>query len=311
MPDVGGLLVLVAVLAVALGVVVGPLLRRSEESTTLPPAAEDLACLELRHRIAVESLRDVEADRRAGSLDAHGYRSARADAEERAARTLAALDAARREDGATRTVAAAAAGGARGVALAAGGSIAALILLASLLPAPLTLANGTVVNVQLAAQQRAEAARQHAIAELESKLAAKPEAAGLVQLADLYLQGGTSREVQRAANLLILAIGLDPKATDAYRLLISAYLHAGDYQDATAATDAYAKVAPGSSDIPFFRGLIAYRGLRDRNGAIHWFDAFLKAAPADPRAVMIRSLRAEAAGQLPGSTSSAAASPGP
>ena len=132
-----------------------------------------------------------------------------------------------------------------------------------------------------------------------------------MQLASLYLQGGTADDFQHAANLLLLAIRLDPKASDAYRLLVTAYIQTGDYQDATAATDAYARIAPSSPDVPFFRGLIAYQGTGDRAAAIRWFDAFLKAAPDDQRAVMVRSLRAEAAGQIPGgSTGSPAPSPG-
>ena len=119
--------------------------------------------------------------------------------------------------------------------------------------------------------------------------------------------------MQHAASLLILAVRLDPKQVDAYRLLVTAYIQAGDYKDATAATDAYATLAPTSADIPFFRGLVAYRGTGDRSAAIRWFDAFLKAAPNDPRAVMVRSLRAEAAGELPGAggpTTSPGVSPG-
>ena len=301
MPDFGQLLVLLVVLLAAGFVVAGPILWPARTGVEPPAGEEDATGLALRHRIAVESLHDVEADRRAGSLDREGYEAARAEAEERAARTLAALEAAPAQvpdapNGLRATTSS------RRVAGLVGVGIVALILLGSFLPAPLTLANRTVVNTQLAAQQAAEAARQEAIRRLETTLAAKPDAAGLVQLANLYLQGGTPAEVQRAARLLILAIGLDPNQSDAYRLLITAYIQTGDYKDATAATDSYAKVAPESPDIPFFRGLIAYQGSGDRAAAARWFDAFLKAAPDDPRAVMVRSLRAEAAGQLPGTT---------
>ena len=301
MPDFGQLLVLLVVLLAAGLVVAGPILWPARTGVEPPAGEEDATGLALRHRIALESLHDVEADLRAGSLDSEGYEAARAEAEERAARTLAALEAAPAEapdasDGPPATHSSRRAAGLVGV------GIAALILLGSFLPAPLTLANGTVVNAQLATQQAAEAARQEAIRRLETTLAAKPDVAGLVQLANLYLQGGTPAEVQRAARLLILAIGLDPKQSDAYRLLITAYIQTGDYKDATAATDSYAKVAPESPDIPFFRGLIAYQGSGDRAAAARWFDAFLKAAPDDPRTVMVRSLRAEAAGQLPGTT---------
>jgi tetratricopeptide (TPR) repeat protein len=299
MPDFGQLLVLLVVLVAAGLVVAGPILWPARTGVEAPAGERDATGLALRHRIAIESLHDVEADRRAGSLDREGYEAARAEAEERAARTLAALEATPAQapdapDGPRATTFS------RRVAGLVGAGIVALILLGSFLPAPLSLANGTVVNTQLAAQLAADAARQEAIRRLETTLAAKPDAAGLVQLANLYLQGESSAEVQRAARLLILAIGLDPKQSDAYRLLITAYIQTGDYKDATAATDSYAKVAPKSPDIPFFRGLIAYQGSGDRVAAVRWFNAFLEAAPDDPRTVMVRSLRAEAAGLLPG-----------
>lgn len=302
MPEVGQLLILLAVLLGAGLVVAAPLVWRGPGAPESTLIEDDASGLAVRHRIAIESLRDVEADRRAGSLDEQGYLAARADAEERAARTLAALEAA-------HPVAPAAATPTRGTwtsrraAGTLGAGILALVLAGSFLPAPLTLANGTVVNQQLAAQQAAEAARQAAIKRLETSLAANPNARGLVQLANLYMEGSDAAGLAHAARLLIAAIALDPKSSDAYRLLITAYIQAGDYADAAAATGAYAKVAPSSPDIAFFRGLIAYQGSGDRAAAVRWFDAFLKAAPTDDRVPMVRSLRAEAAGELPGAES--------
>jgi cytochrome c-type biogenesis protein CcmH/NrfG len=309
MPDLGQLLILLVVLLAAGAVVGAPLLRPASAEAGSPQRPDDdLGSLALRHRIAIESLRDVEADRRAGSLDPEAYAVARADAEERAARTRAALEAAEKDlpppeaPGVARR-------SWRAAALV-GGSVAILALIGTVLPAPVGLANGTVVNSQLAAQQQAEQERQAAIRQLEAQLAAKPQAAGMVQLANLYLGGGTARDYQHAADLLLLALRLDPKDADAYRLLITAYIQTADYGDATAATNAYAKVAPVSPDVPFFRGLIAYQGTGDRAAAIRWFDAFLKAAPDDARAPMVRSLRAEAAGQLRGASASPSSRPG-
>ena len=94
MPDFGQLLVLLVVLLAAGLVVAGPILWPARTGVEAPTGDEDATGLALRHRIAVESLHDVEADRRAGSLDREGYEAARAEAEERAARTLAALEAA-------------------------------------------------------------------------------------------------------------------------------------------------------------------------------------------------------------------------
>jgi cytochrome c-type biogenesis protein CcmH/NrfG len=297
------------------------------------PPDDELATLALRHRIAVESLRDVEADRRAGSLDEAGYVEARREAEERATRTLADLEAARAggvrepEDGVAPGPAAepaeAAAGqpaparaslvtrlSSRRIVVGVAGVLAALLLVGIFAPGPLSIANPTILDQQLAAAQQAEAARQATIATLQSQLAAKPDdPAALVALASAYLDGGTADERNRAAVLLIAAIRLDPQNQDAYRLLITAYIGAADYPDATAATDAFAAIAPASPDVAFFRGLIAYQGSGDRASAVRWFDEFLRAAPDDPRAAMVRSLRAEAAGALPGASGSSLPSP--
>ena len=70
-------------LLVAGAVVLAPLWRR-------PPAAlrdETRDGAEVRHRVALETLRDVEADRRAGSLDEAAYAEQLAEAEARAAAT--------------------------------------------------------------------------------------------------------------------------------------------------------------------------------------------------------------------------------
>ncbi len=91
MPDPAEL-VAIAVLGVAAAVVLAwPLFRRAPEEMPVP---DERDALETRHRIALESLRDVEADRRSGSLDEAAYQAERAAAERRAASTRAALDAA-------------------------------------------------------------------------------------------------------------------------------------------------------------------------------------------------------------------------
>ncbi len=81
---------------------------------------------------------------------------------------------------------------------------------------------------------------------------------------------------------------------------MTAYISAADWPDAQAATDSYAVVAGDDEpDIPFFRGLIAFRQGQN-SAAVRHFDRFLELAPDDDRAAMVNSLRAEAAGELPG-----------
>nr|MDQ2934564.1 tetratricopeptide repeat protein [Chloroflexota bacterium] len=179
-------------------------------------------------------------------------------------RTLAELEAAP-----VPTSPRARAGGHR-AALLIGGALIGALLVGGLLPAPIGLANRTTVD-----------------------------AAALSTLADKYLARNTSDDLARGAALLLAVIREQPQNQSAYQRLITAYLRAEDYPDATAATNALVGVAPGSPDVPFFRGLIALRGAGDKRAAIGQFDRFLQLAPDDPRAAMVRALRAKAAGDGP------------
>jgi cytochrome c-type biogenesis protein CcmH/NrfG len=307
MPDGLEFLLLVAVAGFCSVLVGLPLLRwgASAGDRSVPQAGDDLATLTVRHRIALEALRDVEADRRAGSLDDAGYATSRDEAEGHAARTLAALEAEQRKPVAPTSPPSVHPRARRG-AIGAGVALIAILVGGWFLPAPWTLANQTVVNEQLAAAQNAEAKRQALIHGLLTELSAHPtDAPRLVALGRAYLDGGTDLDRQRAGIVLLEALKVDPTSQDAYRLLITAYISAGDYTNAGAATDAFAKVAMNPADVAFFRGLIAFQGSGDRSGAVRWFDQFLQLAPDDPRAAMVRSLRAEAAGQLPGSSPTA------
>ncbi|MEP7083033.1 MAG: c-type cytochrome biogenesis protein CcmI, partial [Chloroflexota bacterium] len=75
-------------LAAAGVLVLGPLWRAGEASSTVD---DDHEAAVLRHRVALEALRDVEADRRSGSLDDEAYAEQLAEAEARAAATQVAL----------------------------------------------------------------------------------------------------------------------------------------------------------------------------------------------------------------------------
>ncbi|MEP7082863.1 MAG: hypothetical protein ABI841_07820, partial [Chloroflexota bacterium] len=165
----------------------------------------------------------------------------------------------------------------------------------SLLPAT-GLANGTVVNEQLAAARDADAARQDRIAGLLERLEADPnDAQVLSSLADEYLAGSSADDLVRAAVALQLLMNLEPGRADAYERIITAYLRAGDNAHARAALDAYSAVpAADPAEIAFFEGLIALRGEGDAAAARAAFDRFLELAPDDPRAGMVRGLRDEA-----------------
>jgi cytochrome c-type biogenesis protein CcmH len=166
------------------------------------------------------------------------------------------------------------------------------------LPEPYSLASETVVNQPLAEAQAAEARRQAEIERLLTTLAADANnREALSDLADAYLAGSAAEDLQRAALVLIALIGLEADDPAPYGRLITAYVRAGDWANATSATDSLAKLAPDSPDVPFFRGLIAWRGRGDSVSAIAAFDEFLAESPDDPRVPMIRALRAEAASE--------------
>ncbi len=294
MPEIGEWLIL-ALLGFGVGALIAVPLRRPRTSERSDDDRESLA---LRHRLALEALIDVEADRRAGSLDEGGYQRQLAEEEARAAETLAALDAPA-QVGPTPGPESGPPGARRAAGWLAGG-LAILLLIGFALPEPLGLGERTSVNQPLADLIAGEEARQADIQRLLTALAANPEdPATLSDLADAYLAGGAPEDLQRAAVALQVLIAIDPGNTSGYRRLITAYLSAGDLADARAATDSYRQlVGDDDPDVPFFLGLIALRG-GEATEAIEQFDRFLELAPDDDRAPMIRSLRAEAAGELP------------
>lgn len=283
---------LVVGLALAGGVVLRPL--RATRGGPAPADAE-VEAAELRHRAALDALRDVEADRRAGWLDAGAYAGERGAAEERAAVTLAGLDLARKGPAAP---AATADPRARRAAALVAAAIAALLLVGVAVPPPLGLANATRVDESRAAAEAAEAARQERIREL---LAALDQDASYVEalskLADEYLAGSSADDLARAAAALTLVIAQRPQDVDAHERIITAYLRAGDYANARAALDSLRSLDADPADVAFFEGIIALRGEDDPQAAAGAFDRFLELAPRDPRAAMVRALRAEATGE--------------
>ncbi len=280
---------LLLILAGATAMAIGWPLRRG---TPQLPHRVDTEGPELRHRVALETLHDVEADRRAGSLDDVSYARQRDEAEDRAASTLAELEAA----GAGGPEPLPKAGGRRAAAWLASVLGVALIV-GFALPDPIGLGERTVVDQALADAQTQEAARLADIQRLLGELAADPRSTTVLSdLADAYLAGSLAEELRRAAVALQVLISLEPGNRSAYRRLVTAYITAGDWADARAATDSYAGIAANEPDIPFFRGLIALRTDNDTAEAIRQFDRFLQLAPDDPRAAMVRSLRADAAG---------------
>ena len=282
MPEV----VLLAIgLALAAAFVLAPLWRDA------PSAVDDQdEAAAIRHRVALEALRDVEADHAAGLTDAPTHAAQLAEAEADAVAT--------RPPGepATSSTPSAPSPGARTAAVVAAAAIGLVLAVGSLIGGT-GIANATVVNRSLADAQAAETARQARISDLLAAVAADPTDAGsLSGLADAYLAGSTTDDLARAAAALQLLINADPARSDAYERLMTAYLRAGDHANARAVHDSYVAIeAADPIEVAFFDGLIALRGENDPERALAAFDRFLELAPDDPRAGMILGLRAEAA----------------
>ena len=275
-------------LALAAAVVLPPLWAGRSESSPVDGEREAAA---VRHRVALEALRDVEADRRAGSLDDATYAAQLAEAEERAAMTRAELDRERVSPGPWPS------GRGRTAAVVAAGILGLGLLVASLVPAT-GIASETVVNEQLAAARAAEAGRQERIAALREALAEDPEdPETLSALADAHLAGSSRDDLARAAVALQVLIALEPDRADAYERIVAAYLRAGDHANARAALTSYAERPTADPvELAFLDGLVALRGEDDPGRARAAFDRFLELAPDAPRGPMIRRLRDEADG---------------
>jgi tetratricopeptide (TPR) repeat protein len=280
----GELLLLVLVAGAVVLAVAWPLLDATPPVAKAEPDPEREAAL-VRHQLALEALRDIEADHRAGSLDDEAYRTQREEAEAHAAGTLRALEAVTPagvpEPGAEPQTALARGHGWRLPAVV-GGVLALLLLAAFAAPSPFGVAE--------------KDARQERIRQLTDAVDANPrDVDALGELADLYLAGGSPDDVGAALVSLVLLRDAAPESRDANERLVTLLVRVGLWEDADAATDRYAEVVgEDDPDIPFFRGLIA-RGAGDADEAIRQFDRFLELAPDDDRAEMIRGLRDELA----------------
>ena len=196
--------VLAAALVLAGVAVLWPLWSsRAPSDSTVDP--EDAA---VRHRVALETLRDVEADHRSGSLDDGAYAAQRAEAEAAAAATLDEVEQ-------ISEVPPASDPRGRRLALGVAAVIGAVLVAGSMVEAT-GIANATVENPSLAAAQAAEAARQDRIAALLDDLRTDSrDVDTLSDLADSYLEGTERDDLVRAAVALQLVIELAPDRTDA------------------------------------------------------------------------------------------------
>jgi cytochrome c-type biogenesis protein CcmH len=295
MPDLAQWALLAVIGLLVAAAIAWPLLGRSSSTVSFDTQAEAEARA-LRHRVAMDALLDVEADRRAGSLDDASYERERVEAEARAAETL-------EPSAADPSVPSARGGNARPMVAALATLVALALIVGFAIPGSVGLGQRTVVNQALADQIAGEADRQAEIQRLLGLFEANPKDAQVVSdLADAYLAGDSGEDLQRAAVALQILLALEPENQSAYRRLINAYIVTAHYDDAQATTDSYAAIAgPDEPDIPFYRGVIAFRR-GDNATAVDEFDRFFELAPEDGRGPMVRSLREQAFAALAGSS---------
>ena len=275
-------------LALGLGIAAAWVLAPLRYARSSEPMGDDEAeAAAIRHRVALEALRDLDADRRAGTLDEASYREAVGEAEARAGAAVPEPEA---------DAAPSAGRDGRAATLATGAIIAVALLIGAVIPAS-GVANATAVNEQLLAEQQAEAARQARIEEALARISADArDPAALSELADAYLEGSDPEDLVRAAVALRILIELEPERADAYERIVAAYLRAGDGPNARAALDSYEGIETADPvELAFLDGLVALRLEDDPARAAAAFDRFLELAPDDPRATMVRGLRDEAA----------------
>ncbi len=273
-------ILLVAGLLVAGVVVLWPLRGAATVATD-----DDRDAAAVRHRVALEALRDVEADRRAGSLGDRAYAAQRAEAEARAAVTANELEAAPVEAPAqpARSV--------RRAALVAAAVLGVGLVTASFVPAA-GVANATNLDCDVALRLATGEERRECLDRLLDDLARDPDdPAALSDLADAYLAGSTTDDLANAVRVLGAVIALDPGRADAYERVIGAYLRAGDHANARRALDSYAALESADPvEVAFLEGLVALREA-DEAKAADALGRFLEHAPDDPRAEMVRALR--------------------
>lgn len=239
----------------------------------------------VRHRVALEALRDVEADRRAGSLDDQAYAAQRSEAEARAAATASELESAPIHTPAPP------ARGVRTAALVTAMVLGVGLVAASFVPAA-GVANTSNLDCDVALRLASGEERRECLDRLLDDLATDPDdPAALSELADAYLAGSTTDDLANAVRVLGAVIALDPGRADAYERVIAAYLRAGDHANARRAVDSYAALESADPvELAFLEGLVALREA-DEDEAADAFGRFLDLAPDDPRAEMVRRLR--------------------
>lgn len=263
--------------------------------------------LEEERASLLRALRELERDRRSGTLEEETYRALRAETERRAVAVLRAL---RAREGAGWAVE----GGAGGAAWRAPAAwralgegplqapprarpaprLAAAVLVVFLVAAGVSLALSSALRARAPGEPITGAAVGGAadLAFFEQRVREHPDdVAARLDLADRYLAAG---DVRSATAQYLVALELDPENPEALTRLGFVLFRSGRPERGLEAVDRALRVDPDYPEALYYRGLILLRGLDRPEEAALAFRAYLQAAPFGSRREEVRELLTEA-----------------
>lgn len=298
------LLAAAALSALAAGGVLRPFLTGRAAPLEPPdPLEEERASL-------LRALRELERDRRSGTVEEEAYRALREETERRAVAVLRALRAregapwaleagdvaAWRDSGGWRALR-----GDAGAPPQAGdrsaSPLAAAVLVTFLVAAGVSLALSSALRARAPGEPITGAAvgGPTDLAFFEQRVREHPnDPAARLDLADRYLEAG---DVRSATAQYLVALELDPRNPEALARLGFVLFRSGRPEPGLEAVDRALRVDPDYPEALYYRGLILLRGLDRPEEAALAFRAYLEAAPFGARREEVRDLLAEAEGR--------------
>lgn len=236
--------------------------------------------LEEERDALLRALRDLEEDRRAGSVTEDGYRTLRAETEARAVAVLRDLeirDGDGRAAGAMRQLrspASAADGGDPG---GGGRSGAAAILIVAAVVAGAAPLLWSAVGERAPGQPITGSVGGDPLAVFEERVREHPDdLAARLDLGERYLAAG---DVRGAVEQYVAALRIDPRNAEAHSQLGFVLFRAGKPAEGLRAVDQALELDPGFPLALFYRGVILIEGLDRPAPAAEAFRAYLGAAP--------------------------------
>lgn len=243
----------------------------------------------------LRSLRELEDDRRAGSLTEEGYRELRAETETRAVAVLRALEA-RDGDGqaaaALRELRSAGNGAEDGAPGRGARSGAAAILIVAAVAAGAAPLLWSAVGERAPGQPITGSVGGDAVALFEERVREHPDdLAARLDLGERYLAAGN---VRGAVEQYVAALEIDPRNAEAHGQLGFVLFRAGKPAEGLRAVDQALELDPGFALALFYRGAILLQGLDRPAAAAEALRDYLDAAPFGSFREEARRLLAEA-----------------